>query len=310
MEHYVTIFDNLFAPQGLALQRSMERSAGSYTLWILCVDEDIFNTLNYLSLKNVKPLKLSDFETPELIQLKSTRTIAEYCWTLTPFGIKFVFDLDTNIERVTYIDADIWFIFNPKSIFLELENSGKEVLITEHAYAPQYDQSATSGKYCVQFMVFNREKGEIVREWWEKQCVDWCFARFEDGKFGDQKYLDDWSERFDEYVHVLKNKELILAPWNAIRYPYSSSIIYHFHGLRLLKNKKVLISGNYLLPSPLVKNIYKKYIQELSISIKILKLAGWNYSPQTKAPSLLRIIAWSLQDNLKFLSFSKIFKIK
>jgi hypothetical protein len=34
MEHYVTLFDSLFLPQGLALHMSMERHAGVYTLWI------------------------------------------------------------------------------------------------------------------------------------------------------------------------------------------------------------------------------------------------------------------------------------
>ena len=55
--------------------------------------------------------------------------------------------------------------------------------------------------------------------------MEWCFNRFEEGKFGDQKYLDKWPELFDDKVHILSNKELLLAPWNATRFPYTNSII-------------------------------------------------------------------------------------
>ena len=107
------------------------------------------------------------------------------------------------MKRVTYLDADLWFRKSPAPIFKEFDKSGKDVLITDHAYSPEYDNSEKNGQYCVQFTTFTREGGETVRKWWEERCIEWCFARFENGKFGDQKYLDDWLERFPEQVHVL-----------------------------------------------------------------------------------------------------------
>ena len=86
MEHYVTLFDSFFLPQGLALHRSMERHVSPYTLWILCVDDKAHEVLSLLSLPNVRLLKLSDLETPDLLRVKPARSIAEYCWTLTPFA--------------------------------------------------------------------------------------------------------------------------------------------------------------------------------------------------------------------------------
>ena len=50
MEHYVTLFNNLFLPQGLALHASMERHAGTYTLWILCMDNETHDFLAQLAL--------------------------------------------------------------------------------------------------------------------------------------------------------------------------------------------------------------------------------------------------------------------
>lgn len=286
MEHYVTLFDTLFLPQGLALHESMEHHAGAYTLWTLCVDDQTFEVLGRMRLPNVRLLRLSELETAELKRVKPTRTKGEYCWTLTPFAPRFVFASDPTVPRVTYIDADLWFRKNPAPIFKEFDTSGKHVLITEHAPAPEYDYSATNGQYCVQFMTFTREGAEVVRKWWEERCIEWCYARIEDGKFGDQKYLDDWPERFEKQVHVLKEKDLILAPWNARRFPYAPAIIFHFHDLRMLNPRRFHL-GLYKLPRVLVKFIYLPYLQCLSGKAGELRRLGINPASQYR-PTLLR----------------------
>ena len=289
MEHFVTLFDNFFLPQGLALHMSMERHINKFTLWILCVDKKTFDILSALKLNNVKLLQLEKFENENLLAAKANRSIGEYCWTLTPFVPKFVFESDVDVERVTYLDADLWFRKQPQEIFDELNKSGKHVLITDHAYAPEYDQSKTSGQYCVQFMTFTKQGGEIVRKWWEERCLEWCFNRYEDGKFGDQMYLDDWPLRFKDLVHVLKNKELTLAPWNVTRFPYGNSIVYHFHGLRLLSKHRVSI-GSYYLPDVVIKNIYHLYLNDIKEAIRILENQGIKFMPQ--ATNSLSLIQW------------------
>ena len=283
MEHYVTLFDSLFLPQGLALHMSMERNAGIYTLWILCLDDEVHDALTKLELPNVRLLQLSKLETPELLAIKPTRSKVEYCWTLTPFTSRFVFEMDTTVSRVTYLDADMWFRKNPVQIFHEFEASGKKVLITDHGYAPEHDQSATSGQYCVQFMTFTRDGSETVRKWWEDRCIEWCFSRFEDGKFGDQKYLDDWPTRFANSVHVLSNRELTLAPWNATRFPYNNSVTWHFHSLRIsLSSRKSLVVtyGSYMLPKCTRENVYQLYCVDLRTAIMRMQNIGVPFKSQ------------------------------
>jgi len=287
VEHFVTLFNSLFLPQGLALHMSMERHVRAYILWILCVDYETYDVLGRLDLPNVRRLKLSDLETPELLDIKSGRTIGEYCWTLTPFAPRFVFEADSSVERVTYIDADLWFLKHPKPIFDDFEASGKQVLITDHGYAPEYDLTATSGQYCVQFMTFTRDGGGMVRKWWEERCIEWCFARHEDGKFGDQKYLDDWPERFGDVVTVLHDKELALAPWNASRFPYGNAVFFHFHGLRLISKDRIEI-GNYYLPNPLRRDVYQAYYQDIRESLEQLKRVGVKLIPQAKSVGFAR----------------------
>jgi hypothetical protein len=70
---------------------------------------------------------------------------------------RFVFEADLSVEQVIYLDADLWFRQHPKPIFDEFNASGKQILITDHGYAPEYDQSATSGRYCEQFITFTHK---------------------------------------------------------------------------------------------------------------------------------------------------------
>jgi hypothetical protein len=278
MEHYVTLFDHRFLPQGLALHSSLERHAGPYVLWILCLDDVTYDVLRRVRLANVRLMRLADVETADLRRVKGERSRMEYCWTLTPFAPRFVFEADPTVQRATYVDADLWFCQSPAPIFRELEQSQKQVLITEHAYAPQYDQTTMSGRFCVQFITFTRS-GESVRKWWEERCIEWCFVRREDGKFGDQKYLDDWPTRFGDKVHVLPRTEWTCAPWNAEVAPLEQALFFHFHGLRLLAGHRVSL-GDYPVSPALFERIYSPYLDCLASAIRALRGVGFEPQPQ------------------------------
>lgn len=275
MENYVTLFDSNYLPQGIALYLSMKREVRSFHLWILALDQACYAKLASLDLKNVTLLNLDNLITPDLIEKRKSRTVGEFCWTLTPFVFDFVFELDEHIGQITYLDADLWFRKYPKSIFDEFQQSNKSVLITDHGYAAEYDQSADSGQYCVQFLTFDRNRSRFIRDIWKHQCLEWCFNRVEDGKFGDQKYLDSWPDDYREFVHILKDHSLLLAPWNAIRFPYGNSIAWHFHGFKITRDSDnklgiELCSPNYHLPEVVRKNIYGKYITDLNVAISFI----------------------------------------
>lgn len=287
MEHFVTLFDSKYLPQGVELHKSMERHVPDFVLWIICMDDKAFEVLSELSLPRTKLIQLAKVETPELLSVRAGRSSGEYCWTVTPFAPRFVFEADNAVQRVTYIDADLWFLRDPFPIFQEFESSGKSVLITDHSYAPEYDQSATSGQYCVQFMIFKRDESEIVRKWWEERCIEWCFARSEDGKFGDQKYLDDWPSRFGSLVHVLRDKELLLAPWNVTRFPIGRAVAFHFHGVRLGR-ERVILEGPYAIPHVLGHLVFEPYFNGLKETILRLQQVGFLHIPQLSRNSGLK----------------------
>lgn len=276
----------------------MQRHCGDYLLWILCMDDEAHTLLSRLQLPQVRLLQLSDWETPELLAVKLGRSRGEYCWTMTPFSVRFVFTSDPEAARVTYIDADTWFRASPQPIFEELDQSGGAVLITDHAYAPECDQTHSSGRYCVQFVCFAREAGESVRAWWEARCMEWCFARQENGKFGDQKYLDDWPERFAGQVHVLRNQSLTMGPWNATRFPYSAAVFWHFHGVRLeIRGGRIsrMWGGGYALPVPTRKWVYEAYLADLRVQVEG-RLAATGYKARCQnPPGLLKRLAYLIR---------------
>lgn len=238
-EHYVTLFDSNFLPQGLALHSSLQEHGDDYVLWVLCIDVECLHTLDSLNLPQVRLLDLREFETADLLAVKPGRTRAEYCWTLTPWSLQWVLQVDLEALRVTYLDADVFFLKSPAKIFEEFDASGKGILITEHGYAPENDQSTTSGRYCVQFLTVVRDHGEKVLHWWRDRCLEWCFARCENGKFGDQKYLDSFSSEFILDVYQIGPDPRFQGPWNATIFCYSYAVVYHFHGLRLLPDSTV-----------------------------------------------------------------------
>lgn len=292
MEHYVTLFDGAFLPQALALQESLASHGADHTLWMLCVDEQAFDALTRCALPNTRLLRLADVETPALRRVRPTRDYREYCWTLTPFAPRFVFEADASVERVTYLDADMYLLRSLRPVFAELEASGKAVLITEHAYAPEHDKSATNGRFCVQLVTFTRQ-GEAVRQWWEDQCIESCRAVSENGRFGDQKYLDEWPDRFGELVHVLEHQEWMLAPWNVTRFPYGSARVHHFHGLRLMPGGRVNL-GEYVMPPVVVEHVYGPYLASLQRAIASLRSIGVEPPVQQRPRPLLKTITGAL----------------
>ncbi len=293
MEHYVTLFDGDFLPQGLALIESLERHAGDHLLWVLCLDDRAREVLDGLGKSTVRTIPLAEAETPELLAVKAGRTRAEYCWTLTPFTPDFVFARDPSAQRVTYLDADLFLLRSPRPIFDDLDASGKSVLITEHAYDAEYDQSATSGIFCVQFMTFRRDASEPVRLWWGERCIEWCFGRSEEGKFGDQKYLDDWPDRFRDHIHVLRREDAILAPWNALRFPYSRAIAWHFHGLRI-QGRRVRWYTGYEVPEVVRKQVYVPYLRLLERKVGMLGQPVVQGAPEPWMLGVLRDVKFGL----------------
>ncbi len=275
MLNFCTLFDSNYLAYGLAMYESLKKNCADFHLFIFAFDEKCEEVLKKLALENVTVISLKDFEDEELLRIKPTRGKGEYCWTCTSSTIFYVLK-NFAVPSCTYLDADLYFFSDPKILIEELGE--KSVSIIEHRYTPKYDQSKNSGKYCVQFMTFkNDEDGLEVLKWWRERCIEWCFGRVEDGKFGDQKYLDDWVVRFN-CVRELKNLGGGVAPWNIEQYRFVEEnkkilgiekksgkkfplIFFHFHGFKILNEKQVRLTEGYKISLEARNLIYKNYVE-------------------------------------------------
>lgn len=274
---YCTLFDSNYLTRGLAMYESLKKYSNQFHLYVFAFDERSCELLKKINLEFVTIISMQEFEDEELLKVKDSRSAGEYCWTCTPSIIKYSIE-KYNLDSCTYLDADLYFYANPSVLLEEMENSS--VLITEHRYTSEYDLSTTSGIYCVQFMTFkNDTNGMRVLNWWRDACNVWCYARFEDGKFGDQKYLDDWTVRF-EGVHVLKHLGGGVAPWNIQQYDISDKdfklIFYHFHNFKFLDYDRVELGGFKLRKSDL-NLLYAPYLKHLEAIKKELEKMNETY---------------------------------
>lgn len=243
LNQYCTLFDSNYLPRGLALYRSLERCCEDFVLWVVCMDEESRSHVNRLSLPRMRSIDIAEVERWDsgLRAVRATRSAVEYCWTATPAICRFVLDREPRVEALTYLDADLWFSSSPEPLFTELGDGS--ILLVPHRASPA--QEAYMGTYNVGWVTFrNDDQGRAALGWWRDRCLEWCYDRAEPGRYGDQKYLDDWPERFCG-VRVSRNSAAGLAPWNHDRHRITAPagepvlvdgkplIFYHHVGLRL-----------------------------------------------------------------------------
>lgn len=215
MLNFCTLYNSGYAAKGLAMYWSLRKVCPEFRLYVFAFDDTLAEALKKKALPNMTVVTLKEFEDEDLLKVKPTRTAGEYCWTCSSSTIYYCLT-HFDIDHCTYIDADLYFYSNPQVLINEMGDD--DVLITSHRYSEQYKSEEKAGKYCVQFMAFKKTaRGMKVLKWWRNACLDWCYNRYEDGKFGDQKYLDDWTERF-EGVHELEHLGGGVAPWNMQQY--------------------------------------------------------------------------------------------
>lgn len=221
MNHFATYFDRGFLIQGLALWRSLARHDDEAYLWVLALDEFTAAFLCELGEPRLRVIPIAELEAgdPGLRPAKANRSRVEYFFTLSPCWPRWLLATRPEIGRLTYLDADMLFFASPAQIFEEMDRVRASVLITAHRFPRWLRHYEIHGQFNVGILSFrNDEAGRSCLDRWRSQCLEWCHDWLDDGRYADQKYLDEWPARLGPALLVLDHPGVNLAPWNWSRH--------------------------------------------------------------------------------------------
>jgi hypothetical protein len=217
MNHYCTYFDRGFLIQGLTLWRSLVRHEPGAVLWVLALDDFTAETLAGLGDPGLRVIPLRELESgdAELLAAKGNRTQVEYFFTLSPCWPRWLLARHPEINRITYLDADLFFFAPPAPVFAAMDTAQASVLITSHRFPSWLRHYERHGRYNVGVVSFRADAtGRSCLDDWRRRCLAWCHDRLEDDRYADQKYLDAWPAQFGAALLVLGHRGVNAAPWN------------------------------------------------------------------------------------------------
>ena len=278
---FCTLFDSRYIDRALVMFDSLRETCEDAVLYVVAFDRKCSDVLFDLSLSGVVVIPYEEFEDDVLRAAKNDRSPREFFWTCSGYCIRYVMQR-FGLDACTCIDSDLYFYESVTSAINRFLDSGCDAAIISHRYSrhPENDYNARMyGNYCVQFNTFrNSANGMAILNWWIDRCLERCPENATDGLFGDQKYLDDFSSRFDG-VYVYEDFGLGVAPWNVDDYVQQDKLIvnrhtreqgkllfYHFHSLDVSddgsSNIRVFIRpGRH--DRKLVEGLYRPYITRL-----------------------------------------------
>ena len=245
MRHFCTYCDHRYLPRALAMFESLRLFSPGAILWVLCLNDECFDLIESLEFDGLQAIPLVTLETHDsgLLATKQTRSRVEYYFTCSPCLPLFLLETCPEIELITYLDSDLYFFSSPEPVFEEM--GARSVAIIEHRFPEAHGWMLKNGRFNVGWLSFRRsEDGMACLRWWRERCIEWCYDRIEEGRFADQKYLDQFPARFPNTAIIL-HRGSNLAAWNLANYKLSRRaglvlvddlpvIFFHFQGVRRL----------------------------------------------------------------------------
>lgn len=221
--------------------------------------------------------------------------ISAYCWLMKPLVIDHVMRSQADIDWCCFLDSDMMAFANPASRLAQARE--RSVVVTPHAfrYPAFFGTEYQYGFYNAGFLAFRQSpKAREILAWWCNKCLAHCPPFPEPDAFGDQKYVEQLVKRFADDVSI-GFPSLNCAAWNIgqdevqridgkVTWRGLPILIYHFQGLRLLRNGWTDLYSDEFRLSPSVREfIYRPYVAALKAATRDVEATGLVGTPLSAA---------------------------
>jgi len=271
---YCTYFDSNYLPRGIAMIRSLRKHDPHAHVHVLCLDDSTYDVLlasgEDVSLIHIDALLLAD---PEFANARTNRTQIEWYFTATSCLVNYIVTNNPSIQNLYYLDSDLYFFSTLQPLLEESKNASAQII--EHRFSAQMQHLLVYGRFNVGWIGFStNDEGLALIKDYRSSCIDWCYDRLEEDRFGDQKYLDKWPQKFPSCV-VSRHKGANVATWNISGRTLSTQgsdfyidadplIFYHFQGVARMKSGNYVIKGDPLNLGNYFDLLYAPYLKELA----------------------------------------------
>jgi hypothetical protein len=276
---YCTVLTKAFVPRAVALQKSIRHHCPDALFIYYCVDNATAAQLQALDLDRAMIVAPAVYETEQLGRLKTILKTNEYCWSCKPVVLRHALNSYDGLDWAVWLDADM-FVFG--KLDQALADAGEaDVALTPHAFSlPEFKRyEPVVGRFNAGFVAFrNSQGGRAALDWWLTRCLEGCPAVPIDGKYADQKYLDEIPVKFSRVAEL--HSGVNAAPWNIFDKKIESRggqivisgyplLLYHFQGLRIIRHWIFdLYAALCALPRPVRRLIYAPYTAALAAEMK------------------------------------------
>jgi hypothetical protein len=301
-----------YLPQLLSMLESFQSNVLSSRIAVIALDTVTSETVSSLKFSCVDVLDVKEVEAhfPQLVTAQENRSISEYFFTLSSALPSFLFKVYPRHDFVVYVDADLFFFGNPESCILALGEKDN-VLLTSHNFAKINLDLMVYGEFNTGFIAFRQNSdGMKVARWWLESCLEWCKDVVENGKFADQKYLEDFSS-IAPGVKISQDFGLNLGPWglNSLKQLTSRNgsiyvndqllFAFHFSGLQF--NRIFAILGRKSYQHRVSRTVYELIYVPYLRSIRRWETHLLKYNSETSVSSVLKSVRLSRKVTLRVL---------
>lgn len=286
--HAFTLCDKNYTARCLLMLDSLARvSRVNPKVTVLALDEEAWRVFQG---RADQVLRIDDLGDAELLAVRASRSIGEFCWTCAPALSDFMLRRTAEGDFVAYLDADMYFFSDPAPLFAEM-GPDKNILVQPHRFPPaRLGWEATTGKFNVGLVGFRvSDEARACTARWRRQVLELCVKDPERGLCGDQTYLDEWPARYPG-LQVMQDIGAGVAPWNVDSYRVAGTpgaptvdgkpvIFYHYHQFRIVDCEAhsflgVVYATGYDFPAEVRRLIYRDYVRTLKRQRLRLEQAG------------------------------------